>query len=88
MHSRQLSLFQRDSSPFLRAVPPKISIVVPPTDIGYNDHIWKCIDLISFDPQIPLFFTDVSLLLVLAGWQLCYTTQEELLGKPHCVLHL
>jgi hypothetical protein len=57
-HSCQLSLFQRDSPTFIRAVPPKISIVVPPTDVGYNDHIRKSIDLIwkcpYFDPQIPL----------------------------------
>ena len=42
----------------------RISIVVPPTDVGYNDHIWKCTHKSTF------FFTDVSLLLVLAGWQL------------------
>jgi hypothetical protein len=46
----------------------RISIVVPPIDVGYNDHnIRKCIDLIIM--EVP--YTDVSLLLVLAGWQLC-----------------
>ena len=58
-HRCQLSLFQRDSLTFLRAVPPikdlRISIVVPPT--------WKCP---YFWPTNPTF-----LLLVLAGWQLC-----------------
>jgi hypothetical protein len=36
-------------SHFLKGCPSKdlrISIVVPPTDVGYNDHIRKCIDLI------------------------------------------
>ena len=94
-HSCQLSLFQRDSPKGLSLQrfedfycrPSKdlrISIVVPPTDVGYNNHNMEMYwpynygNVPTFDPQIPLFlnlptnfFTDVSLLLVLAGWQLC-----------------
>ena len=41
----------------------------------YDDHNVLTLygNVPTFDPQIPLFFTDVSLLLVLAGWQLCVT---------------
>ena len=28
--------------------------VVPPTDVGYNDHIWKCIDLIIMEMSLHL----------------------------------
>ena len=57
-------------SHFFKGCPSKdlrISIVVPPTDIGYNDRPYMEMSL------LPTFFTDVSLLLlVLAGWQLCF----------------
>ena len=75
---------------FLRGCPSKdskISIVVPPTNIGYNDHIWKCIDFIwkcpYFLPTNPTFFTDVSLLLVLGGWQLCNWPGRTLISILH-----
>ena len=58
----------------------EISIVVPPTDVGYNDHI---LSLYGNVPTFDHFFTDVSLLLVLAGWQL-WTSLHELRPLYQC----